>query len=96
VLELNVLINVLDMSPCCNAACVYNIKTRTSAVHIYHKGNWAQSANDVCSSYAVTSYTQHAAMCEEIGFVSRYVCVCVCVGRGQNKQQIDLFGHDYS
>ena len=30
-------------------------------------------------SYVVTSYTQRAAMCEEIGFVFRCVCVCVCV-----------------
>ena len=28
-------------------------------------------------SYVVTTFTQHAAMCEEIGFVFRYVCVCV-------------------
>jgi hypothetical protein len=46
-------------------------------------------------SYVVKSFTQHAAMCEEIAFVLD-MCVCVCVGRGQNKQQIDLFDHDCS
>jgi len=42
-------INVLDMSPCCSAVCVYNMKTRTAALHIYRNRNWAQSANDICS-----------------------------------------------
>jgi hypothetical protein len=33
----------------------------------------------IVPSYVVTTFTQHAAICEETGFVFRYVCVCVCV-----------------
>jgi hypothetical protein len=41
-------------------------------------------------SYVVTSFTQHAAMCEEIGFVFRYMYVCELGGDKINTALICL------
>lgn len=84
-----------DASPFCNEVCVYDMKTRISAMHICHKGTGHKVQMMFVASYVITSHTQHAAMCEEIGFVFRCVCGCVC-WEGQNKYHIDLNDHDCS
>ena len=66
-----------------------------SAMHIYHKGTGHKVQMMFVASYVSTSHTQHAAMCEEIGFVFRCVCGCV-YWEGQNKYHIDLYDHDCS
>jgi hypothetical protein len=41
-------------------------------------------------SYMVKTFPQHAAVCEEIGFIFRYVCVCVLGGDKINSTLICL------
>jgi len=82
-------INVVGMSPCCNAVCVYNMKTRTSAMHIYHKGNWARSANDVCPF--VCGHIIHST-CGHVwrNWFCFQICACVLGGDKINSTLICL------